>query len=146
MWIKDGIVYKLHSEIRKASTLVGFPPVITDEMLAEHGFVKVIDPGPPASNDATEIVIEQPPEQVDGEWRKAYLKRTLTQEEFQERRQERARDKRERRDRLLSESDWTQLLDTPGAVQAEWAAYRVLLRDLTKQPGWPFNVDWPVKP
>ena len=35
---------------------------------------------------------------------------------------------RSHRDRLLAESDWTQLPDTPGD-HAAWAAYRQALRD-----------------
>lgn len=44
------------------------------------------------------------------------------------------------RDRLLKESDWTQLPDAP-VDQARWAIYRQALRDLDMT-----NPDWPVKP
>jgi len=145
MWIKDGTVYMLHSDIRRAATLVSFPAVITDEMLAEHGFVKVADVAPPAAAD-DEAVEEVAPAQIDGEWRRQYLKRTLTAEEFDAKRKERAQKMRDKRDKLLADSDWTQLLDTPTAVQTAWAAYRVLVRDVTKQAGFPWTVDWPVKP
>ena len=42
---------------------------------------------------------------------------------------------RAERDRLLRESDWTQLPDAPltAAERAEWAAYRQALRDLPQQ-------------
>jgi len=146
MWVKNGTVYSFHSDIRQASGSVCFPAIITDEVLLEFGFEPVVEVAPPAEDDATEIVIEQPPEQVNGEWRRAYLKRTLTPDEFNARKTARARDKRDRRDRLLAESDWTQLLDAPPATQTAWAAYRVLLRDITKQAGWPFDVTWPTKP
>lgn len=34
----------------------------------------------------------------------------------------------------------------PAEKQAEWAAYRNALLDITKQPGFPHNVVWPTKP
>ena len=52
------------------------------------------------------------------------------------------------RDVLLYESDWTQIPNnslTP-EKQEEWAVYRQQLRDITNQPGYPFDVVWPVKP
>ena len=52
---------------------------------------------------------------------------------------------RSRRDRLLQESDWTQLPDVPLATKAAWATYRQALRDITLQPN-PFSIAWPVAP
>lgn len=50
--------------------------------------------------------------------------------------------RRWKRNRLLSESDWTQLADaTPPGGQAAWAAYRQALRDLDMAGG-----DWPAAP
>lgn len=53
---------------------------------------------------------------------------------------------REQRNRLLAECDWTQLNDYSGADKADWSAYRKELRDITKQPGFPEEVAWPVSP
>lgn len=52
------------------------------------------------------------------------------------------------RNKLLYESDWTQIPNGPLSVQKqqEWADYRQQLRDITSQPGYPFNVVWPTKP
>lgn len=47
---------------------------------------------------------------------------------------------------LLSESDWTQLPDVPLNTKTQWATYRQELRDITSQPGYPFDVIWPTKP
>lgn len=57
-----------------------------------------------------------------------------------------ASDVRARRDALLAETDWTQLPDVPDATKAKWQAYREALRDVTKQPGFPLEIDWPEKP
>jgi len=52
------------------------------------------------------------------------------------------------RNRLLAESDWTQIPDTPilASKRAEWATYRKALRDLTGQSGFPQTVVWPQTP
>lgn len=54
------------------------------------------------------------------------------------------------RDRLLSESDWTDTLSAKQRLGSklydEWQLYRQNLRDITKQPDYPKNVHWPKKP
>ncbi|MBQ7435453.1 MAG: phage tail assembly chaperone [Oscillospiraceae bacterium] len=75
------------------------------------------------------------------------------------------------RNRLLQESDATMVLDRMGlplpdkitsgtmltafkdfieglktAINGDWAEYRQALRDITEQPGFPFEVEWPEKP
>lgn len=49
---------------------------------------------------------------------------------------------RKTRDRLLQESDWTQLNDAP-VDQEAWARYRQALRDIPQQEGFPGEVVWP---
>ena len=46
---------------------------------------------------------------------------------------------------MLQASDWTQLDDSP-VDKAVWAAYRQELRDITSQPGFPWEVQWPIQP
>lgn len=52
---------------------------------------------------------------------------------------------RAERNRLLAESDWTQVADAPVDKEA-WATYRQELRDITAQEGFPSNVTYPTKP
>jgi hypothetical protein len=54
-------------------------------------------------------------------------------------------DTRNQRDRLLSETDWMALSDSP-AITTDWATYRQALRDITGQSGFPYDVAWPAKP
>ena len=49
------------------------------------------------------------------------------------------------RNQLLSDCDWTQVADAP-VDKAAWATYRQALRDVTKQAGWPWNIQWPLPP
>ena len=50
------------------------------------------------------------------------------------------------RQSLLLESDCTQLADFPISNKEEWAVYRQLLRDITKDEFFPFSVSFPEKP
>lgn len=54
------------------------------------------------------------------------------------------------RNQLLSDSDWTQMADSPLTDEAKalWVTYRTALRDLTAHENWPnlANDDWPTKP
>lgn len=51
-----------------------------------------------------------------------------------------------RRFDLLQQSDWTQLPDVLLETKTQWATYRQALRDITDQPGYPFNIVWPTPP
>ena len=53
-----------------------------------------------------------------------------------------------KRDALLTESDWTQVNDSPltDAKKTEWATYRQELRDITEDLTNPFIVSWPTEP
>lgn len=49
------------------------------------------------------------------------------------------------RNKLLQDSDWTQLPDVPILTKSTWAFYRQQLRDITLQSD-PFNIVWPIQP
>lgn len=55
---------------------------------------------------------------------------------------------RAERDKLLTETDWTQVLDAPISAESREAfrLYRQALRDITEQAGFPVAVVWPVAP
>lgn len=61
---------------------------------------------------------------------------------------QKARVKRLRRDRLLAESDWTDLPNAPltDEQKSEWAAYRQALRDMPSDDGWPHDIAFPEQP
>lgn len=56
-----------------------------------------------------------------------------------------AEEARSKRDALLFECDWTQIVDAP-VDQVMWANYRQLLRDVPAQSEFPQNINWPVQP
>ena len=51
-----------------------------------------------------------------------------------------------RRNRLLLSSDWTQLADVPITNKDAWSQYRQALRDIPEQSGYPTSVVWPTSP
>ena len=55
---------------------------------------------------------------------------------------------REKRDRLLSSTDWTQSSDSPlsNEKKTEWATYRQALRDIPEQLGFPQEITWATRP
>ena len=52
---------------------------------------------------------------------------------------------RQERNKKLSASDWTQVLDAP-VDRAAWSTYRQSLRDISTQEGFPTTVSWPLEP
>ena len=102
-------------------------------------------------------------EQVDGKWYTKYIlgpvftdtpatdttpAKTAAENEAEYRVMkdaEQAKSVRIGRTSLLSDSDWTQIVDST-ADKPTWATYRQTLRDIPLQPGFPWNVTWPQEP
>ena len=59
-----------------------------------------------------------------------------------------AEEVRSTRNKLLEEIDWTQTIDAPISAKSrsELRTYRQQLRDITEQEGFPYEVEWPVRP
>ena len=74
-------------------------------------------------------------------------RRAKTEQEIQEENEQKWREIRERRNRLLFECDWTQLSDSPLSEEKrlEWKTYRQELRDITNYTS-PDEVIWPNEP
>ena len=55
---------------------------------------------------------------------------------------------RTQRDKLLAETDWTQVLDAPidAATREAYRAYRQALRDIPQQEAFPDTITWPELP
>jgi hypothetical protein len=76
------------------------------------------------------------------QWRK------FTAEEQAEIEAQKAKHVRSERNAKLTETDWTQVDDTPldNVAKNAWANYRQALRDVPDQAGFPFDVNWPSVP
>ena len=147
----------LESEFRAYQKANGGPTwdVTTPEILASLGAEVVLE-GPQATCDRYQFSMRQGVEQIDGKWYTKYVagpifvdgETTAAEQEAAYKAQkdaEQAKSVREQRTTKLAECDWTQLADAP-VDKAAWATYRQALRDVTKQAGFPWDIEWPVAP
>lgn len=136
--------------------------ITTDEVLASLGAEVVLE-GPQATCDRYQYSQRDGVQQIDGKWYTKYIAgpiftdrpatetepaQTAAEQETAYKAQkdaEQAKSVRTQRDTKLAECDWTQLADST-ADKAAWATYRQALRDITKQAGFPWTVEWPVQP
>ena len=80
----------------------------------------------------------------------AWMPFVSAEDRAQEALDEVASDNRDTRNQLLSDSDWTQMPDSPLTDEAKalWVTYRTALRDLPDHADWPnlADDDWPTAP
>lgn len=149
-------------EFRAMFPNTGFPVQLTETIINDFGGDVVFE-GPQASNgDRYQFSMRQGVEEIQGKWYTKYVLgpvftdytdeegvlHTAAEQEAAYKAQkdaDQAKAVREDRNKRLSESDWTQVLDAP-VDQTAWAAYRQALRDVTAQVGFPWDIEWPVKP
>lgn len=133
-------------QLRRDNPQTSFPKRIPDEMLADWDVYPVTYEDVPDIDDRTQGLEQNSvPAQVNGAWTVGWTITDKTEEEVQEHDKNTAANVRSQRNSLLSESDWTQVADAPVDAQA-WATYRQALRDVTDQPNFPYDINWPVKP
>lgn len=129
--------------LRKSHPNVSFPVNLTNEVLAEWGMYVVTPTAMP--NDYTKNISEGTPVLTDGVYYQNWVVVDATQEEIDYRIENQWFIVRTQRNELLTECDWTQLVDIPTETKELWQSYRQTLRDITSQSN-PFSINWPVKP
>ena len=144
--IKNGVVesypYSI-GNLRKDNPNVSFPKNPSAELMAQWDVYPVQSVGAPGTDHTQNLKEGQPVN--DGGWKQTWIVTQATEGEIAERIQSMADGVRSGRDDLLVKSDWTQVADAP-VDKAAWATYRQALRDITTQPGFPWDVQWPVAP
>lgn len=135
-------------DLRKANPNVSFPKNVSHETLARYGVYPVTVVAAPEYNQITQRLVTQQPTLVDGSWTVTKAVVDKEQEQIDAERTEQAASVRNQRNKKLTETDWTQLIDSPFSNDSNgvWQAYRQALRDLPSQEGFPYNVTWPQKP
>ena len=116
------------------------------DTLAEFNVYRVFETAHPEFNSLTEKVVKGAIVLVNDRWEESWDVVALTDNEIAVLTNAKADKVRAERNRLLVECDWTQYKDISDEVSALWAPYRQQLRDITLQDGFPFNVEFPVKP
>ena len=124
-------------ELRKENPGTSFPDEITDETFAAYNVVRVVETEVPDFDSKTQRVT-QSLRRIGPDWTQSWTVEQLPENKA-------SANVRGRRNRLLKETDYTQLADAPGDTAA-WATYRQALRDIPAQDGFPFTVTWPTEP
>ena len=135
-------------QLRRDNPNTSFPKQIPADMLESYGVYPVTFADEPSYTPRTQnIAKESTPSLVGYVWTVGWTVTDKTTEETSEYDNALAVDNRNKRNRLLSESDWTQVADAPVDATA-WATYRQALRDITTHTNWPNldDADWPTKP
>lgn len=129
-------------EIRNAYPNTSF----SEPFQPPEDYAWVFSSPPPVHNEVTEYVREILPILTSkGTWEKNWEVLPLDQKTIDAKTIERANEVRSTRNAKLVQSDWTQVADSP-VDKAVWATYRQSLRELTAQPGFPFDITWPIEP
>lgn len=125
------------TDLRRDNPSTSFPTDITNETLASFN-VYPVTASPAPEFDSKTHSVKQGVQSVDGTWTQVWHLQELPE-------QQASVNVRAYRNRLLADCDWTQLSDAPGNTEA-WATYRQVLRDISSQAGFPWNVEWPPMP
>jgi hypothetical protein len=148
---------KSQGEWRSLNKNVSFPKVWTQDTLDALQLDPVFETPQPTAGQYQTVVRNGVTQDAKGNWVQAWSVRDMFADDEDSTKAEKeaayqatldnaaANSVRDQRNRLLAESDWTQVLDAP-IDQAAWATYRQALRDITAQEGFPHNVTWPTKP
>jgi len=142
LYVKEGKLYT-PTDIKLAHKNISFA---TGEFCAPEGYMLVEETPQPAYDYRTHKIDVDGAIEVDGKMVRNWVVIELTQEEKDYILNNASDNIRSERDRKLIKSDWTQGKDIPAEVSTKWATYRQALRDIPSQPGFPWNITWPVEP
>jgi hypothetical protein len=139
----------LEDNFKQIHPEVTFPQVLTPQDVEPHGYgMYEFSQRPEPTNRYDKLIEGEPIRDEQGYWRQQWLVVEQTAEEKAETDNRKAGETRFKRNQRLAATDWTRLDDAPLSTEqrAAWAVYRQQLRDLTDQPGFPWEVVWPTAP
>lgn len=131
-------------DLRKDNPNTSFPKKPSESVLAEWNVYPVIRAERPAHSSNETAQQNDAPTLEGDSWVLGWTVRALTDLELEDY----AQAAKMQRNRKLSDSDWTQLADSPlsAAEKTEWEQYRQALRDISAQAGFPTEILWPSEP
>lgn len=130
-------------EFRAMHPDTGFPQVLTEEILNSFGADPVFN-GPQTQPSRYQIAYRDGVEQINGKWYTKFSVADMGDEAKVALDAQQAASMRAERSRRLAETDWRFRSDM-NPSQA-WVEYCQALRDIPNQPGFPWEVQWPVQP
>ena len=135
--VEEGIpvLYSIWS-LKNDNPNTSFPSDISDSLLKEWSVYPCVEGSVPELSEC-EQAIRGNIISVDGVWTQTFTKENWPLDQAKQY-------IRDKRNRLLSDTDWMALSDV--TLAEPWATYRQSLRDITSQVGFPYAVTWPTKP
>lgn len=137
------------NDLLRDNPQTSFPQSPQSALLSDFGVFPVIhDVEPSYEPNTHRISHSDVPVLRSGEWVVTKTVVALNDEQIAARYAAHAAKVREERDALLTDSDWTQMNDSPldTTARTSWATYRQELRDISTQSGFPYSVTYPEKP
>ena len=126
------------NDLRREHSRTSFPKTVSEETLAKYGVYKVTIPAQPSYDRLVQSPVLSTVPYLDADnWMLSYTVENKAQELAE-------KNIRDKRNQLLSATDW--MATTDNTMSAEVTIYRQALRDITSQTGFPYSVEWPVKP
>lgn len=122
--------------LRNDNPNTSFPSEISDKALADWSVYPCVEGAVPLLGEC-EQAIRTDITLVNGVWTQNFSKERWPLDQAEQY-------VRDKRNMLLSETDWMALSDV--TMSAQWVSYRQALRDITLQDGFPYGIVWPVKP
>lgn len=134
------------ADVKAAFPNTSFPDDVAgfERCLPDLGYA-VVAPTPQPVVDYTKNITEGAPKEGKRGFEQVWVVSDASAAEIAERTDAEAASVRSDRNSRLAACDWTQLPDAP-VPAAEWATYRQQLRDVSSQPGFPWQITWPVEP
>ena len=136
--IENGEITRINIDFPAVVNGVSFSRESTEEDARANGLVPIVG-DEPAYNPERERLVG--PRYVIGS---GQVERVFTVEAIPD--EQKASQVRAERNAKIAASDWTQGKDIPDNISSVWATYRQALRDVPKQAGFPWKVEWPKQP
>ena len=153
------------SQFKATQPNTSFPKQITAEILDSYGYDVVLNGAAATVTSPYGVSTRSGVEEIDGKWFTKFIAGPVFTDTTDDKGNvttaadneaaykaridaQRADSVRKERTKLIAESDWTQLSDSPlsDSVKATWVTYRQALRDLPTAEGFPHTMTWPTKP
>jgi hypothetical protein len=153
------------SQFKAEHPNTSFPKQITTDILDSYGYDAVLNGAAATVTAPYGVSVRDGVEEIDGQWFTRFIAGPVfTDTTDDEGNVTTAADNeaayrakvdadagtsvRAERDKKLTDTDWTQLADSPltSDKKTEWASYRTSLRDLPTATGFPHTMTWPTEP
>lgn len=131
-------------EFRNMFPNTSLPSPLTESAINGLGGDIVFE-GPQPVPTRYQIVVRQGVIQLGDKWYTNYVAVDLSPEACTALDEQQASNVRTERNSRLAACDWTQVADSP-VDKVVWATYRQSLRDISSQPGFPWEITWPTSP